>query len=387
MSTMPRIPFPLLLTTLLVACAPSISVQVLQPALVSLPSDVKTLAVVDRSKSANVGQTILSTLEGAVTGEAIGADREGAKKALEEFTMTVNNGPRFKVVQPVLTKEQSDTSMWDDELGWGKVRKICEASHADAIVSLEAFDSDTSLDIRPTVDSEGKPNFTVSRNSSVMSAWRVYYPKTKVVVDDLRDRKYTQSWEQVGVTKDAAIAALPTDINSISIVGGVAGDAYARRISPNYLWVQRGYYGKGSDGLKAGKNHVKAQDWDGAKVIWDKIVDKQDDPKIKGRAEFDLALYYEVNGDLDTALDWAKKGAVDLHNGKSRSYVSILSQRLADEKLLQEQMKVEDAKTTAPTTPAAVPAQPSRAQDGSVRDTTKPAGSTGTTGDTHTRPQ
>ena len=212
-----------------------------------------------------------------------------------------------------------------------------------------------------------------------MSAWRVYYPKGKVVVDDLRDRKYSQSWEEVGVTKDAAIAALPTDVSSISIVGGIAGDAYARRISPNYLSVRRAYYGSGSDGLKAGKNHVKALDWDGAKEIWDKIVEKQDDPKIKGRAEFDLALFYEVNGDLDTALDWAKKAAVDLHNGKSRSYAAILSQRIADQRLLEEQMKAPPPE--APKTPAT---PPSRAQDGSVRDPSKPSGSTT---DTHTRPQ
>ena len=67
---------PLLALGLLPACAPSISVEVLQPALVTMPAEVHTFAVVDRSKASNVGQGILGTLEGDTAAE-LSASRDG----------------------------------------------------------------------------------------------------------------------------------------------------------------------------------------------------------------------------------------------------------------------------------------------------------------------
>ena len=82
-----------------------------------------------------------------------------------------------------------------------------------------------------------------------------------------------------------------------------------------------------------------------------------------------MALYYETMGDLESALVWAKKSAVDLGNGKARGYVQVISQRIADAKLLEEQMKVApDAPVRAGTT-TTTPPPGGRAQDGSTRPT------------------
>jgi hypothetical protein len=360
--------FALVVLPLLGACAPAISVRVLQPAMVSMPPEVKTLAIVDRAGAQGAGEQVLSAIEGALTGESIMGDREGAKRALETFVTVVEEGPRFEVVRPSLSKEQTDSGIWDDELGWGKVRKICEASHADALVALEVFDSDSNMIINPSTLADGTVQFNAKRDSYVLTAWRVYYPKDKLILDDVRDRKYTQSWTGEGSTREAAIGAIPGANDSIIGLGANAGDAYGRRISPNFQWVRRAYYKKGNDQLKRVGREFEAQDYDGAGADLRTLVsDDTLDMKTRGKAEFDMALYYETMGDLESALVWSKKAAVDLGNKKSRGYVQIISQRLADQKLLEEQMKIAPdapppvrAGTTNTTPPAG-----GRAQDGS----------------------
>lgn len=362
----------LFLLPLLGACTPSISVRVLEPAAVSVPPEVKTLAIVDRSAAQGAGEQVMSAIEGVLTGESILGDREGAKRAIDQFVMVVEEGPRFEVVRPSLTKDQLDSSVWDDELGWGKVRKICEMSHADALVSLEAFDSDSNMIINPSTLADGTVQFNAQRDSYVLAAWRVYYPKGKILLDDQRDRKYSQSWTGDGATREAAIGAIPGANDTISGLGTDAGDAYARRISPSFRWVGRSYYKKGNDTLKRVGREFEAQDYDGAGADLRKLVsDSSLDMKTQGRAEFDMALYYETMGDLDSALVWAKKSAVDLGNGKSRGYVQVLSQRIADAKLLEEQMKIApDA--PPPVRAGATPATPQggRAQNGTTGTST-----------------
>ena len=49
----------LVLAALMPGCAPSVRVPVLQPAMVTLPAQVRTIGVVDRSGPKNVGEHIL----------------------------------------------------------------------------------------------------------------------------------------------------------------------------------------------------------------------------------------------------------------------------------------------------------------------------------------
>ena len=332
-------------------CAGHIQVEVLEPAAVTMPPDIKTLGIIDRSAPSGVGEAVLGAIEGLLTGEAILGDREAAAKAMEELTATLARSPRFDAVLPAVTKEQVESDIWDSNLSWKAADRICKKAGCDALVSLEAIDSDSSLEFTQDVVKESQNGQTVNRivyvaqrDSSILTAWRVYDVKNHVILDELRDHRYANTWEERGDTKEAALNALPNQVASLETLGATAGDEYARRIAPSYRWVSRSYYGRSDDRLKEGKNHVKAQDWDGASEIWLKLAEHESDPKIRGKAYFDLALWRETLGDLDGAHEYAKKAAVDLSNGRSRRYVETLSQRIADQRLLAEQMKVEEEK-------------------------------------------
>jgi len=306
---------------------------------VDVPADVQTIGVIDRSRPKNIGEGILGALEGAITGEAIMGDREGAEAALGNVAATLGESPRFEVVVPNVSADEADSGIFDKELDYRVVKKICRRAHCDALLALEAFDSDSYLDIdgNPIDDNKTYTDVTVSRHTKVLAAWRLYDADEDRILDETRDWTRTETWNNHGDTLAEARRGLPSQEYTIRYLGDIMGHDYGARIAPTWFDVTRYYYGKGSPELKEGKHYVRASDWEGAKKIWRGLLDHSD-RKVRGRAEFNMALALEVDGALERALEHAKKAAVDLHNGRARQYVRILEWRIRDQERLEQQL-------------------------------------------------
>ena len=82
---------------------------------------------------------------------------------------------------------------------------------------------------------------------------------------------------------------------------------------------------------------VQANDWKGASDLWLKHT-SDSDSKMAGYACYNMALACEIDGDLETAIDWAKKAYVDHKNSKALNYMNILQRRLDEQVRLDEQM-------------------------------------------------
>ncbi|MCB9670947.1 MAG: tetratricopeptide repeat protein [Alphaproteobacteria bacterium] len=346
------------LLILAAGCNPSLRIQVLQPSLVTSPPEIQQLTVVDRSRAKNVGQGILGALEGAITGEAIGADTNGRSRAMTAVVTGLRASPRFDAAETWAARKDLESSLFDKELSWAGAQRICEDSGCQGIVALEAFDSDSSTDVDKRIVErvvDGKKVketvYDAQRVTRVTTAWRYYDVVHQQVLDDLRTFDSSYTWTESGPTERDARSKLPDQGASVAYVGTIAGTDYAMRIAPTYVWVSRSYYGGGHDQLKLAKNHVKALDWPGAARIWTELHATSPDPKIKGRAAFDLALAAEVQGDLQTAASWATEAATLLGNGKARSYRMAIEGRIADQARVEHQMRT----TPVDEAPLAIP--------------------------------
>ncbi len=289
----------------LVGCMPVVSMEVLQPAAVTLPEDVRRVAVLDRSAPADAGQVVLGVVEGLFTGEGIQVDRDAAASAVDGVTQVLAESPRFDVVVPVVTSKYAQSGIFDGPLDAERAARICRDTQTQAIVSLEAVDSDTSTDVaaerRTEEDDEGRERvvtvWEASRTTDLLTAWRLYYPADNVVLDDLRDHGVTQSWTAEGRSKKEALAGLHSVRMAAVDVGRQAGVLYGQRIAPHYQIITRNYFTAGDDRLKAAKGYVQMQAWDRAAGIWSDVEQTALEPKIRARALYNLALYEEVMGD------------------------------------------------------------------------------------------
>jgi hypothetical protein len=328
-----------------IGCGPAVRMKVLQPADIAVPIHIQTVAVLDRSKAKNVGQAVLGVIEGALTGEEIGADTEGRSEAVRALRDLLVESPRFEIVTPNIDNKGMDSSLFDSQMDWETAKRICKQVACDGIVALEAFDSDTSVDIdvsEYTEEENGKEvtrkKYNAERWLQVLTAWRFYDVTNGSVVDDKRDMAYDTSWSSTGDTEREARNGLESQTGYITEMGRKSGAGYAARIAPVYVWVVRRLYKGGDPELKDAAMLTRSDQWDKATAKWRELAKSGSSTKIKARALHNLAIYLERAGDLEGAVEKAQ-AAVNA-GGKKRSvrYVGTLRSRQADAARLQEQL-------------------------------------------------
>lgn len=325
-------------------CMHNTSLEVLRPADVTIPRHIQSLAVIDRSAPGNRREAVGAAIEGAVTGEDIMADRQAAGAAVNAVADTLRRSPRFSVVVPAPDPRRNQSSVFDKALSFRRAIEICRPYNCQAVVALEVFDSNSEISVsrekETYEDDEGRERHRLvhraRRDTSVIATWRVYDLERRQLVDDMRDYRWADSWTSEADTERKAVQGLPPTYETVRSVATAMGRGYGIRIAPSWVVVGRSYFGSGSPELKLARRHVRAGDWDGAANIWRSLAQGND--KRAAKAKYNLALYNEMIGRLDLALERARQAAIGLNRDVARRYVGILQRRINDEARLRDQL-------------------------------------------------
>lgn len=321
-----------------------VTVQVLKPAHITIPSKINNLVFLNRSLPAK-SERFKNILEGAITGEAVLADRIGADECIKGAIANLSESPRYKAVAPGnINLKGTGTREFPPALEWNIVEDICKQNQADALITLETFDSNNSVEMgeRQVERKQGERTikyveYIATLHVQIETGWRIYYPAEKRILDQ---NIYTdmQSWSNASDARKRAEAGLPLIGNAVADAGFYAGKQYAFRISPMWMNVSRYYFNKGNADFERADRYGKSGDWKGAAEIWIKYVDSVD-PKIAGNACYNMALAQELEGNLEEALEWARKSYTKFNNKRGRYYADILQDRIYDQSKLDEQMQ------------------------------------------------
>lgn len=326
------------------SCTTSTYVSIMKPAIITLPSSIQTIALIDRTEPTSQTANII---EGVLTGELAGQDKMGAENTISGLADILAESPRLKAYR---LPERMKTSLvfgdFPQQLNWDEVNYICDTRHVDAIVALEKFDSDfivtQASEVKREKNKDGKEiNYTEYKAEGVANlkiAFRLYDPKTKSIVDQYRFSR-SNSWNATARSAREAANKLINRNNAIQEVGYNAGSYYGRRISPSWITVSREYYtkAKGNADMEAGKRFAQTNDWKGAAEHWRKATESKI-AKVAGRACFNMALACEIEGNLDAAIQWATKAYVEYGNSNGRNYANILRDRQYEQQRLNEQL-------------------------------------------------
>lgn len=326
-------------------CTSSTRLQVLQPAAFSIPDHINSIATINRSvPSKKVGNFI----EGLVTGEDILQDRDGAKSAIAGLSEALTRTPRFTVKQTAIELENGTGAVgFPMPMAWKDIEKICADYKVDAVAALEGFDTDNFATgrtaIRKEKNKDGKEvaftDYFQNLSSNTKLGWRLYDPKTHSIIDEFLVEE-GKSWETNGASEAEAQSQLPNLRLCTNETSYAAGLKYGMRIAPTWTYVMRNYYTKGSDNMKRANKLAQANKWDQAAEKWQSIATLQKNvkPKVKGRASYNMAVANEVNGKLKSALEWAEKAYSEYGNKQALEYKRILTQRINQQKILDEQL-------------------------------------------------
>lgn len=123
------------------SCTPILELNVLQPAEINIPFHIYKIGLVNRS-TAGKPDRVLNVLEGILSGEDIGEDREGGDKALAGLKSALEQSERYSILIPPLPKADQAGGLTTEE-----VHAICKHYNLDALVVLQYFDSNSIVNV------------------------------------------------------------------------------------------------------------------------------------------------------------------------------------------------------------------------------------------------
>lgn len=322
---------------LLLGCAGTRNIyfNVQESSLVSVPTQIESIALIDRSIAKDKDRNLL---EGIITGEGTKQDKLATQIVLDGLNGSLVNSGRYRVNR---TKEKMKGSgsgvAFPPQLTWETIEKLCEKYETDAILSLETYDSDFIVTHGTRVGEKGLQIYA-NGVARVDCGFRLYEPASKTIIDEFKF-SHNENWETGGNTIEAAIGALMNRNAAIKEASFRAGVVYADRILPSWYRAHREYYkkSKGNFDLEQGARMMEANDWDRAIEALERAV-KTGHQKTKGRAAHNLAIVYEILGDLETAKKWASDAWGLYGDKRSRDYGYILTGRINDEERLRQQL-------------------------------------------------
>jgi hypothetical protein len=318
-------------------------INVVQPAPVTLPSYIKSAGVINRSSPSDQTKKI-DAIDKVLSLEGANLDKEGAEAGISGLTDELNRNNRFSNVKPLINIDIRSTGLglFPSPLDWEFVAKICSENQVDALFSLELYDTDTKISYA-TRKTDLKTPFGVipalehqaDMLTLVKTGWRIYDPTSKNILDEFAvNQDITFSGR--GINPVVAAAALVDRKQAVKEVSVKAGQSYALRLLPTQLRVTRDYYVKGTDNFKIAKRKAQTGNWDQAGELW-KSETTNPKAKIAGRACYNMAIISEINGNLDVAVEWAKKSYEDYNNRLALRYIDILNYRRDSDRILQIQ--------------------------------------------------
>ena len=326
------------------ACTSTTTLQVLKPAEITLEENIINVGVINRTYPTKQNQA-WNIIEGVLTGEGIGTDRRGSDATVDGMIDIMSQSPRFKLMRlDIDNLKGSGTGQFPEPLSKEKISEICQRNNLDALICLEAFDSDSRLNFTPIAirTRVGKdvykdlPGFRADSRMNITAGWRVYNFKSELISDEFRYTDFL-AFSGQGLSQNEAMAGLPSKFDALVKTGFHTGQRYGRRITPLWVTESRQYYTKGSDELKKAGRKAKVSNWEQAAEIWKKEA-LNTEKKIAGRACYNMAVFAETRGNFDIALEWSRKAYSDFGNRKARSYTALIKRRMQDRQVLQQQM-------------------------------------------------
>lgn len=299
------------------------------PAQVKVPDEIKKIALANRSL-VKLDHKKSKTIDAITSAEIAGFDETASEQSLKALTDQNNNQNLYTFIIPSHYKLYGSGSREiPSALDWKQVKGICDSSQTDALLVLEAFDSDTDLlsnaiqqQVGVILNGGGTGNSSLPAQVKIntFSYWKLYHPKTKTIID-----QHDITLNNTVNCANSTLRIPPPEV--LPNMAYESGQSYIQRLLPTYYTVRRDLYKRGKGASKAAFlaafRKAEVANWEGAITAWKEIL-KSCSSKNAGRACLNIAVGYEVLGDKNQALQWAKKSYEDYGDELGRTYSNIL---------------------------------------------------------------
>jgi hypothetical protein len=336
----------LAISFLLSSCSTTnlVYLNVNEPAPVSVPIFIKRVGIINRSLLSDENK-VQNTISNVMSEKGPGLDIEGSKESIRGVKDALMQNNRFAEVRFLDTVNLRSPleGVFPSPISWDRIAKMCRDNKVDAIFALELFDTDSKISYTTSPTTIKNPlgvsvpavEHHATMVTTVKTGWRIYDPQSKTILDEFPISQ-SLTFSGSGLNPVAAAAALLDRKEAVKQTGYKVGQGYATRILPYTIRVSREYYVRGSGNFKSAKFMARTGDWNGAAALWQKETSNPKS-KIQARADYNMAISSEINGDLESAIGWSQKAYETAGKRLALNYLNILKDRKVQSDRLKSQ--------------------------------------------------
>lgn len=322
-----------------------LTISTIEPSPVDFSNQIRKIGIVNSSKSSSV-KSYSTRLEQLIVIEERWLAEKGTEAALTGLFDELAQDERFDTVR-ILSNLKDDPTDFGNRPSlatWKKIAAICEENGVDAIFSLASHDTETNVSLKRTKidqkdmlrDKTRVIGQEITLETLIENGWRIYDPKQRILVDEFTSNEQVVATGK-GVNSVDALQAIDKRRETLIAQSKSSGNAYAQRMQPSRLMLQRYYYAAGTRNFALADDQIQGGNYlEAVKYLEEEVSNPK--LKISGRACYNLAVLSEFNGDLTAAMNWAVKSYQLYKKDSTLEYISALESRQAQTDILKMQL-------------------------------------------------
>lgn len=309
-----------------------VDIEVLRPAEIDVPTDIYSVLFVVNNTVINKSELLeFDRFYKTVTKNRV------ENKPVNSFFISLGDifkdSPKYRLAHknPIfLNKDLSNSENWDS------LRLLCDTNQVDAVIAIMDFTSSVYCiyDGNPFnhLLSDHGYNFEYKTKVKLF----IIDPYKEEIIDHVNLNDYKKWFELFDY--EISIDQYCRKNNDLfeHQLGGLAWD-YAARVSPVWMSETRRYYNSMNSDLADATILAKLDKWEDAENIW-KTYETSTKRNLANRSTFNLALAYEMQGDLEKSLEYAIKSYESYRNYYGIEYARLLKKRISDQERLKKQL-------------------------------------------------
>ncbi len=281
-----------------------LTVETREPAQVTLPSDVLSIAIVNNvvKQPDEVGHTIQKI--GQSTSDKTKASADSIAfiytEALAQFLEEEDYFHRVHFIAEALRKDNN--FFREEPLSPEKMNEIRSEAAVQAVVSLDKLILETH-----TKEHYRQQGYSYGQlTGRIISLIRVYLPtlEGKIPVVQFTD---SLTWEGFDIRDEKAYAELmlPSREEAMRELVVRAAEKMTYVFAPHWEMQDRWYYTLPSSLMREGETYAKAADWHRAIEKWETFYNRSSKKIDRAKAAGNIALAHEMLDEMQQSYEWA----------------------------------------------------------------------------------
>ncbi len=300
------------------------SLDVLRPAKIAFNDDVNNILIINNTipQPAEIGHTTQFAFE---EGEKVTINSDSLSIfCLGALKEDVESKDFFASVQ--LSPNSINTSTDFESANYIShvtVQALCKSTQTDAVISLDKIivkDELTEV-FEPLINS-----YISTLELNFESYWSIHYPgKEEFYALQFKDTVY---WEAESNSRKKGIKEFPKRENALIDGALYVGQKTVNRLVPYWEKVDRYFFNPNKKYFKQAMDSVYTKNWESAISNWKTAMSESKSSWIKAQAANNIAIAYEITGNIDKALEYASQAFYNLQELSFADYNSFI--RISD---------------------------------------------------------